>query len=406
MKWEVILEGEFQLLFDGCRRSISNRKLKACIAIFALRDFQAISRQELSRLLWEQDSIEVATVNLRQLLTQARKLLGSDCVISDSVMVQFVSIQRIRREGEIMPGHMEAPFRNERNQKKNAEVVQHFLATFEYVAAYCSDSLPDYTLGSYKLFEQIPATQSVDLIQRSIDSTSLASSQRAELLGLQGYFYCLTSDINSAERRLSSAYRYASLMNDAKIKRQVRPLLLHCNLLRNDIKTAESYLDQKDEFAHTVFTSHAGLIGTTRKLLKSLLMNPQSISKRQQAVLALFCLTFSEPELGESTLSELQLASSNAWDLNALIALDQGLSSLKERNFEKALEGFRSCQEWGRFGQCLDFVRYGLEGEATVAKAMGDSKSHRSFSSRAQIIRSQCGFRETHWDLARTVQLV
>ena len=71
---EIRLLGSPAVLYAGESLSIPSRKATALLAYLAMRPDEPISRDHLAGLLWGESSNDQARANLRQTLTQLRRL--------------------------------------------------------------------------------------------------------------------------------------------------------------------------------------------------------------------------------------------------------------------------------------------------------------------------------------------
>lgn len=401
--WSVSIEGEFCLRGrDGREVRLTSRTLCALIGLCALKNPMVQKRRDLAAWLWPNDPAESASTSLRQLLTQARRVLGARCLLADREEVRLVGIQRILGRGAVMPGFNQPPFcraRSLQSEESGTPAANAFCTAADYLAENSPHSLGDFLLASQPLLGLLPTTKSADLVALALPHAQ-SEAQKANLHYALGYFLCMASRLHSAGDPLKIALDYASESRDLNLKAKTEEMLMHRAILTGRWDTAARLADSASPFAQLVYFEHRGnrdyRLGRKGDFLRS-----GELSARESAVAALFCITGNAVESWRPLADQAQMGGTNSWDMEALLALGEGFRFIVESSFEKAKESFEKVVAKGEFGQSRDFVRYGTEGLLRVAELTGEVSQKGAAGTKSAEIRQAVGLKVTAWDRAR-----
>lgn len=402
-EWSVSIEGEFCLRDrNGSEVSLSSRSLRTLIGLCALSDPMVQKRRDLAAWLWPGDSVESANTSLRQLLTLARKVLGSKCVAADREEVKLLGIQRFIGTGLIMPGFDQPPFcraRSLQTQEKIIPAAQAFCTAADYLAENSPQSLGEFLLASQPLLGLLPTTKSADLVTLALPQAQ-TNAERANLNFALGYFNCMASRLGLASQPLKSALDYAVKNGDLPLQAKVEEMQMHSAILTGAWDKAARLADRASPFARLVYFEHRGS-HDFRRGLKGDFLRSGSLGPRQSAVAALFCITSYELDSWQLLTDRAHTSEPKTWDMLALLALGEGYKHLISSEFDKAITSFGKVVAEGEYGQSRDFIRYGLEGIMRVSRLTGEANNRSAESMRVAEIRQAMGLKVTAWDRAR-----
>lgn len=401
--WSVSIEGEFCLRArDGREVGLTSRALRAFIGLCALNNPMVQKRRDLAAWLWPHDSFESAHTSLRQLLTQARKVLGAKCVVADREEVRLLGIQRLIGRGPIMPGFDQAPFcraRSLQNEELGTPAAQAFCTAADYLAENSPESLGEFLLASQPLLGLLPTTKSADLVTLALNYAK-SNAEWAHLNFFLGYYSCMASRLKSAGRPLQFALDYATGFSDMSLKAKVEEMLLHRAILTGEWDVAARLADCASPFARMVYFEHRGS-RDFRQGGKGQVAGSGDLPARQAAVAALFCITDYEVDSWQSLTNRANRAGPKTWDMQALLSLGEGYKQILYSQLDEAKGSFDTVIKLGEFGRSHDFVRYGSEGLMRVAELTGEAGARQMEASRSAAIRQAVGLKPTAWDRAR-----